>query len=157
MSAQDETCSETKPQQDHPGLCKNGCGFFSSADAEGFCSVCYKDLLKQRSTHLAASLSNLSVTVEKEEGAEVNKEQIEVGENNIEEQEKEAKKSRKNRCASCGKKIGLTGFPCRCGGMYCGIHRYSDKHRCDFDYKARGRVEIATANPVIVAEKVARI
>ena len=45
----------------------------------------------------------------------------------------------------------------RCGGMYCGIHRYSDKHSCTFDYGALGKSEIAAANPVIVAEKVAKI
>ena len=39
------------------------------------------------------------------------------------------------RCASCKKKLGLTGFTCRCGGLFCSIHRYSDKHTCDFDYK----------------------
>merc|ERR1712107_621230 len=46
---------------------------------------------------------------------------------------------------------------CRCGGMFCGIHRYSDKHDCTFDYGALGKSEIAAANPVIVAEKVAKI
>ena len=45
----------------------------------------------------------------------------------------------------------------RCGGMYCGIHRYSDKHECSFDYNALGKAEISAANPVIVAEKVAKI
>merc|ERR1712066_1049496 len=49
------------------------------------------------------------------------------------EEAKEPKKVKKNRCASCKKKVGLTGFACRCGGMYCGIHRYSDKHNCTFD------------------------
>ena len=39
------------------------------------------------------------------------------------------------RCATCKKKLGLTGFTCRCGGLFCSIHRYSDKHQCDFDYK----------------------
>merc|ERR1711936_1425680 len=32
------------------------------------------------------------------------------------------------------KKVGLTGFTCRCGGLFCSIHRYSDKHDCTFDY-----------------------
>jgi len=73
------------------------------------------------------------------------------------EETKEPKKVKKNRCASCKKKVGLTGFACRCGGMYCGIHRYSDKHSCTFDYGALGKSEIAAANPVIVAEKVAKI
>merc|ERR1711974_496358 len=53
--------------------------------------------------------------------------------------------------------MGLTGFACRCGGMYCGIHRYSDKHSCTFDYGALGKSEIAAANPVIVAEKACNI
>jgi len=43
----------------------------------------------------------------------------------------------KRRCGVCKKKIGLTGFECRCGNLYCGIHRYSDKHDCTFDYKVR--------------------
>ena len=48
--------------------------------------------------------------------------------------DKEGKK-KKNRCQSCKKKVGLTGFTCRCGGLFCSIHRYSDKHDCSFDYK----------------------
>merc|ERR1712130_549914 len=129
MSAQDGTCSEGNAQQGYPSLCKNGCGFFSSVDSKGFCSVCYKDFLKKEQ----------STTTEEPEEA------------------KEPKKVKKNRCASCKKKVGLTGFACRCGGMYCGIHRYSDKHSCTFDYGALGKSEIAAANPVIVAEKVAKI
>jgi len=66
-------------------------------------------------------------------------------------------KKKKNRCASCKKKVGLTGFTCRCGGLFCSIHRYSDKHECHFDYKAMGAEEISKSNPVIVAQKVAKI
>jgi hypothetical protein len=44
-------------------------------------------------------------------------------------------RKKRNRCVSCKKKLGLTGFTCRCGGLFCSIHRYSDKHQCDFDYK----------------------
>jgi len=66
-------------------------------------------------------------------------------------------KKKKNRCQSCKKKLGLTGFTCRCGGLYCSIHRYSDKHVCGFDYKALGAEEITRSNPVVVAQKVAKI
>merc|ERR1712130_604418 len=78
MSAQDGTCSEGNAQQGYPSLCKNGCGFFSSVDSKGFCSVCYKDFLKkeQSSTETTeevaattASLSNLNVSVEASEAA----------------------------------------------------------------------------------------
>merc|ERR1719480_494126 len=55
------------------------------------------------------------------------------------------------------KKDGLTGFTCRCGGLFCSIHRYSDKHECKFDYKAMGAEEIAKSNPLIMAQKVAKI
>jgi len=72
------------------------------------------------------------------------------------EEPKETKK-KKNRCFSCKKKLGLTGFSCRCGGQFCAVHRYSDKHDCNFDYKAMGEKEISEANPLIVAAKVAKI
>jgi len=72
------------------------------------------------------------------------------------EEPKETKK-KKNRCFSCKKKLGLTGFSCRCGGLFCAVHRYSDKHDCNFDYKAMGEKEISEANPLIVAAKVAKI
>merc|ERR1711997_1074373 len=72
------------------------------------------------------------------------------------EEPKETKK-KKNRCFSCKKKLGLTGFTCRCGGLFCSIHRYSDKHQCDFDYKALGAEEITRSNPVVVAKKVQKI
>lgn len=62
-----------------------------------------------------------------------------------------------SRCMECNKKIGLTGFKCRCGYFFCPTHRHSDTHNCDFDYKAAGRAELAKANPLVVADKVARI
>jgi len=72
------------------------------------------------------------------------------------ETDKESKK-KKNRCAVCRKKVGLTGFECRCGGLYCSVHRYSDKHECKFDYREMGAQEIRRNNPVVVGEKVQKI
>jgi len=62
-----------------------------------------------------------------------------------------------NRCATCRKRVGLTGFNCRCGNMYCSVHRYSDKHDCQFDYRTAARDAIAKANPVVKAEKLDKI
>ncbi|GLG93858.1 AN1-type zinc finger protein 5 [Gryllus bimaculatus] len=70
--------------------------------------------------------------------------------------DKEAKK-KKNRCAVCRKKVGLTGFECRCGGLFCAVHRYSDKHDCTFDYREMGAQEIRRNNPVVVGEKIQKI
>jgi len=181
-------------QQGYPSLCKNGCGFFSSVDAKGYCSVCYKDYVKKEREEnagsitsrsdedsVATSLSNLSMEespnvasvskIENEQSLEQvsseNSPKPSLEEHTDEkpefkgdealEEPKPDQKKKKSRCLSCKKKLGLTGFTCRCGGLYCGIHRYSDKHECNFDYNAMGKKEIAEANPLIVAEKVAKI
>ncbi|VDK88741.1 unnamed protein product [Onchocerca ochengi] len=52
-----------------------------------------------------------------------------------------------NRCHVCKKRVGLTGFVCRCGGLYCGEHRYDTAHGCSFDYKTMEREEIRKNNP----------
>jgi len=62
-----------------------------------------------------------------------------------------------NRCTACKKRVGLTGFNCRCGNLFCSVHRYSDKHECPFDYRTAGRDAIAKANPVVKAEKLDKI
>ncbi|XP_014847179.1 PREDICTED: AN1-type zinc finger protein 5-like [Poecilia mexicana] len=69
----------------------------------------------------------------------------------------EPTKPKKNRCFMCRKKVGLTGFGCRCGNLFCGIHRYSDKHDCPYDYKADAAAKIRKENPMVVAEKIQRI
>nr|GMD26058.1 zinc finger A20 and AN1 domain-containing stress-associated protein 5-like [Ipomoea batatas] len=60
------------------------------------------------------------------------------------------------RCsgAGCRRKLGLVGFRCRCGEVFCYQHRYSDRHDCSFDYKAAGREAIARENPVVRAAKI---
>jgi len=190
MSTQD-----SNSQQCFPTLCKNGCGFFSSIDSKGFCSVCYKEYLKKEAAAAATVASNneeeevpttvamSQLSLEEETKREEPIETPEIVVPDLEEsvsetvsatalpssstdvpdagddKEKEPKdnKKKKNRCLSCKKKLGLTGFSCRCGGLYCAIHRYSDKHECGFDYKAMGEKEISENNPLIVAQKVAKI
>jgi predicted nucleic acid binding AN1-type Zn finger protein len=62
-----------------------------------------------------------------------------------------------NRCGACNKRVGLSGFKCRCGGLFCASHRYNDKHECTYDFKAAGRELITKANPVIKATKITKI
>jgi hypothetical protein len=69
---------------------------------------------------------------------------------------KASRSSSVNRCHSCRKRVGLTGFRCRCGEMFCGSHRYSDRHDCSFDYKSAARDAIAKENPVVRAAKIVR-
>ncbi|CAN6174778.1 unnamed protein product [Urochloa humidicola] len=68
----------------------------------------------------------------------------------------EATKAPANRCSSCRKRVGLTGFKCRCGELFCGAHRYSDRHGCSYDYKGAARDAIARDNPVVRASKIVR-
>lgn len=63
----------------------------------------------------------------------------------------------KSRCWACNKKVGLTGFKCRCQYVFCAAHRYADKHNCPIDYKSIGREEVAKHNPAIIASKVDKI
>ncbi|PIN14387.1 putative Zn-finger protein [Handroanthus impetiginosus] len=62
-----------------------------------------------------------------------------------------------NRCSGCRRKVGLTGFRCRCGELFCADHRYSDRHDCSYDYKTAGREAIARENPVVKAAKIVKI
>uniref|UniRef100_M4DCQ9 AN1-type domain-containing protein n=1 Tax=Brassica campestris TaxID=3711 RepID=M4DCQ9_BRACM len=61
------------------------------------------------------------------------------------------------RCATCKKRVGLTGFKCRSGDLFCGTHRYADIHNCSFNYHVAVQEPIAKANPVVKAEKLDKI
>lgn len=62
-----------------------------------------------------------------------------------------------NRCKECRRKVGLTGYQCRCGGTFCSTHRYSDIHKCDFDYKQMGTEEIRKNNPLVKGDKIRKL
>uniref|UniRef100_V9L8D6 Zinc finger, AN1-type domain 6 n=1 Tax=Callorhinchus milii TaxID=7868 RepID=V9L8D6_CALMI len=75
-----------------------------------------------------------------------------------EDPEKSPEKNKKrHRCFMCKKKVGLTGLECRCGNLYCSVHRYSDVHDCGFDYKADAAEKIRKENPMVVGDKLQKI
>ncbi|XP_018322985.1 uncharacterized protein LOC108735496 [Agrilus planipennis] len=61
---------------------------------------------------------------------------------------------KKIRCGLCNKRLNITNvYDCRCGGVFCSQHRYSEVHGCKFDYKTEGHKMLQKQNPLVIAEK----
>ncbi|KAF8398604.1 hypothetical protein HHK36_017535 [Tetracentron sinense] len=151
-----------------PILCANNCGFFGSAATNNLCSKCYRDLFMKKEHHqLKASpvilaAEKMPSTSTSEQFGRVVERVHKVKEGHILKTEgspssEENGKQPPNRCMACRKRVGMTGFKCRCDGIFCAVHRYSEKHDCSFDYRSAGQDAIAKANPVVKSKKIEKI
>ncbi|XP_024987721.1 zinc finger A20 and AN1 domain-containing stress-associated protein 8-like isoform X1 [Cynara cardunculus var. scolymus] len=152
-------------------LCINNCGFFGTSATMNMCSKCHKDMiLKQEHAKLATSaIKNIMDGGNDKESARVpslfgapsgsaasEMAQPSCGSPTQAESNSKSKEG-PTRCMTCRKRVGLTGFSCRCGNLFCCVHRYSDKHDCPFDYLTASRDAIAKGNPVVKGQKLDKI
>ena len=144
-----------------PILCVNNCGFFGTMATMNMCSKCHKDMiLKQEHARLAAS----SIKSIMNGGSDMVSAGVlsgsagsEVALSTQPSSAGDKSKEGPTRCTTCRKRVGLTGFNCRCGNLFCCVHRYSDKHECPFDYLTASRDAIAKGNPVVKGQKLDKI
>ncbi|KAF4367725.1 hypothetical protein F8388_010262 [Cannabis sativa] len=95
-------------------LCVKGCGFYGRVENRNMCSKCYKDFIMEEI--ICKSLSNIhlsnnitSITTPTFNTTDEN----DAITNSLCDQFNDLKIT-KNRCKDCNKKVGLTGFSCRC-------------------------------------------
>ncbi|XP_006660763.1 zinc finger A20 and AN1 domain-containing stress-associated protein 1-like [Oryza brachyantha] len=165
MAQRDKKEEPTELRAPEITLCANSCGFPGNPATQNLCQNCF--LAASASTSSPASLPGLSPVLDKaaRPATSLVEAQAAPAAAPVEELaspapalevKAPAKTSAVNRCSRCRKRVGLTGFRCRCGYLFCGEHRYSDRHGCGYDYKAAARDAIARDNPVVRAAKIVR-
>ncbi|RLM85881.1 hypothetical protein C2845_PM04G19680 [Panicum miliaceum] len=161
MAQRDKKEEPTELRAPEITLCANNCGFPGNPATQNLCQSCFSAATASMSSPTSSSSSAPApAAAPQPRPAPADAAPVELASPADEAPAPEAAKApartSANRCSSCRKRVGLTGFRCRCGELFCGAHRYSDRHGCSYDYKGAARDAIARENPVVRAAKIVR-
>ncbi|CAB4269753.1 unnamed protein product [Prunus armeniaca] len=99
-------------------MCAKRCGFYGSVENKNMCSKCYQDYVKQEKSNAQSSVMVVASSMDKLDRSGISLPSFQTADDPV--SNKNNSGSKKNRCQSCKGKVGVLGFECRCGGVFCG-------------------------------------
>jgi hypothetical protein len=119
-----------------------GCRFFGTTATNNMCSSCYRTFQEANPDPWQDNMRNALLKL---------KAVRHLRENIM------PKQTKKNRCWTCHKRVGITGIECRCRYIFCGKHRYADMHNCQFDHKKQQRRKLEKQLERVAHDKFERV
>ncbi|PHT71108.1 hypothetical protein T459_26212 [Capsicum annuum] len=113
-----------------PVFCINDCDFFDSAATMNMCSKCQKDMILLKQEHAKLAAASSKDVIRRSSGndeSELALAGAAVASADLASQISQVKsKEGLKKCTACRKRVGLMGFSCKCGDLFCAVHHYSD-------------------------------
>ncbi|KRY01411.1 Zinc finger A20 and AN1 domain-containing stress-associated protein 6 [Trichinella pseudospiralis] len=135
---------------DQQDQCLRKCGSKASKNGtNGLCFNCYRQSLKN-------SNGNGPECQQKQEDKPKNS-KSQTGDDGQQDSSSPTCSTKRKRCAQCHVKLPLIPMECRCGKVFCKLHRYAAEHQCTFNYRKMAAKEIEQNNPKIEAQKLRKI
>ncbi|KAG2317926.1 hypothetical protein Bca52824_021048 [Brassica carinata] len=151
-----ETLTTTTTTTTTPTLCSNNCGVTANPATNNMCQKCFNASVSATATACVVDSGSILKRSARSVNLRSAPARAVIRPREIDPVKRDHQQTI-NRCSGCRKKVGLTGFRCRCGDLFCAEHRYSDRHDCSYDYKTAGRQAIARENPVVKAAKMVKV
>jgi len=129
-------------------MCKNNCGFYGHSETLFYCSVCYKKLGLNHH-------SNDSKDSKDSNDGKVSNDSADNKDTPITQNNKVSTSIIRCNHIECNKKLNITNtFKCKCGNNYCGIHRDTYIHNCNYNYKEENMKLLKERNQKVIASKI---